>query len=811
MSDRPDPSDLATGEKPAPFWTRLSVVWIVPLLALIVSLGVAWRTFEDRGIYIQIVFPEVAGVELGKTVLKFREVTVGKVETINFTNDLSQVVVGVRVDNSVAPFIDSDAQFWLVRPELTTSGISRLDTVLSGTFIEGLWDAEIKFPATNFVALKQAPLSREPGSGTSVTLSSSDGGSLAEGAPVIYRGIKVGQLRNLRLNDKGPGVTVDAFIKSPFDERLTTASVFWDTSGFSVSLGAQGLKLNVRSLASLIQGGVEFTTLVSGGKPVEPAQEFRLYDDEASARQSVFSSSVAMPVGLSLLLDGSIQNLSIGTPVQYRGLSVGEVTALSIRAQPTPGGQQVFRQEVDFAVNGDRMGLPAGQSQDDVRAFLKEQVKEGLRARVSSTGILGGALQIELIYLPDAPPDTLNLSTKPYPVMPTVPSKITDFSKATGDVLGRVQKLPIEEVMQSTIRLLDSANQFIAKDETQQAPEQVVGLLGDLRAYVGKPSTQKVPEDLSALLTDLRTLVAKDAVQQAPEKLTKLIDDIDAFFSAEGTQKAPAALTALIGDLRDFMAKSGTQKAPDAVVSLVDDLRAFLAKDGTQKAPEELTALLTELRNFVASPDLQALPGTLRGSLTDLQSLMADLNKANVITHVITAFDNVSEAATSVTDATSGLPALVDAVSTMATKVNSLPLDAFISSASETVDAIGAFLRTDGMQNLPTSLGTALDALAATLKDVRDGGAVANLNAALQSAKSAADAVAKATDQVPDILTKIDDLIANINRTVAGYGSGSAFGRQVQDVLREVQRAATSIGSLAKTIERNPQAFILGR
>ncbi|MGV8985832.1 MAG: intermembrane transport protein PqiB [Cypionkella sp.] len=696
MSDDTDHPSLDILPRPERALTRFSVVWVVPLLALIVSLAVAWRTYEDRGTLVEVVFADAAGVEAGKTVLKYREVEVGKVESVGFNEDLSQVVVGIRIDKAIAPYVDADSKFWLVHPEITTSGISRLDTVLSGVFIEGLWDNEIKAPATRFVALKEAPLARTAGSGTWVTLYSEDGGSLAEGAPVIYRGIKVGQLRNLRLNKGSAGVEVDAFIKAPYDDRLTSASVFWDTSGFSVSLGAEGLKLNVRSVASLIQGGVEFTTLVSGGKPVEAAHQFRLFTDEASARNSVFSNALAATAKLSLLLDGSIRNLAVGTPVKFRGLPVGEVTDLLIRSTPTPAGELVYQQEVDFALNGEKMGLPDASTEDEVLAFLQAQVKDGLRARVISAGLLGGSLEIELVYVPEAAPEKLNLDVTTIPVMPSVKPKIADFSSATGDILNRVQKLPIEDIMQSAIRLLDSANTFIAKDETQ-------------------------------------------------------------------------------------------------------------------KAPQELTGLLSDLRGFIGSEDVQAVPKALRGSLTDAQSILSDLRKGDIAGQVSAAVDSVSSAAQSVTDATTGLPAMVDAVSVMAAKVNALPLDDLIKSTTKTVDAIGGFLKADGMTSLPVSLGSALNAFASTLNDLQNGGAVANLNKALASSQQAAQAVADATDRLPDLMNKADRVMGNMNDLIAGYGPGSAVGRMAQDVLREVQRMAASVGSLAKMIERNPQSFLTGR
>lgn len=696
MNDKFTPEPLALGPAKRPFWTKISIVWLVPVLALIVSLGVAWRTFEDRGTLIEVVFPDASGLEVGKTVLKFREVEVGKVEKIGFSTDLSQVVVSIRVDKDVAPFVDADSSFWLVRPELTTSGVSRLDTVLSGVFIEGLWDNVPGAPATRFAGLKDAPLARTPGEGTWITLFSEDGGSLAEGAPVIYRGIRVGQLRNLRLNEAAAGVQVDAFIKSPYDERLTSTSVFWDTSGFSVSFGAEGLKLNVRSVASLIQGGVEFATLVSGGKPVEASHQYRLFADEATARSSVFNDAVSAPVNLALLLDGSIRNIAEGTAVTYRGLPVGEVQSLHVRANQTPGGVEIYRQEVDFAINGEKMGLPDGVTPDEVMDFMKTQVEQGLRARLVSTGLFGGKLEIELTVVPDAPPDRILFVEGEIPVMPNIEPKVADFSQVTGDILNRVQKLPVEDLMKSAIQVMDSANRFIAKDETQKAPEQLTGLLGDLRGFVG-------------------------------------------------------------------------------------------------------------------SPDVQAVPGALRGGLDNAQSILGDLKKADVAGQLTSTVDTLKTAASAFTDATKGVPGVVEQIKTLTAKLNDLPMKELITSTRSTVDAIGGFMQADGMQQVPASLSAALKSLGMTLDELRQGGAVTNLNAALEQARHAAEAVSKASDQLPEVIAQAKAAVTNVNRLAAGYGANSDVGQLVTAMLREIQRTAAAVGSTAKTIERNPQSFLFGR
>lgn len=278
----------------------------MPLLALAVTLGVAWKSYSDRGVLIEIDFADATGIVPGETALKFREVEVGRVETVGFNDDLSSVRIGVRVHKEVAHYIDSEARFWLVRPQVSAQGISRLDTVLSGTFIEGFWDATPNGEHGIFKGLDQPPVAPDPTKGTWIELRAEDAGGLADGAPVLFRGVTVGRLQNLRLSDFGAGVTIDAYIEAPYDKRLSTTTRFWDTSGFKVSVGAGGVNLDVRSLATLVQGGVEFDTYSTGGTVVKNGTPFRLYRSAEDARSSIFGNDAVDPAQFTLLFDDAI-------------------------------------------------------------------------------------------------------------------------------------------------------------------------------------------------------------------------------------------------------------------------------------------------------------------------------------------------------------------------------------------------------------------------------------------------------------------------------------------------------------------------
>ena len=252
-SDIPD----IPNEEHAPrgFLRGVQWVWIVPFAALFTAVWVAFQSYNDQGPVVQIVFDDAAGILPDETEVRFRNVAVGVVEGVGFNEDLSQVLVEVRLDKTVAPFVDEGATFWIVRPEVTTSGVTGLETVLSGVYIEGTWDTEPAGLVTEHIASDRAPLVTTYRAGTLIELRSTRAAGLSENTPILFKGIEVGRLGAPNISVNGQWVSAPAIIYEPHDGLVTTATRFWDTSGFSLSVGASGASLDFSSVASLISGG----------------------------------------------------------------------------------------------------------------------------------------------------------------------------------------------------------------------------------------------------------------------------------------------------------------------------------------------------------------------------------------------------------------------------------------------------------------------------------------------------------------------------------------------------------------------------
>ena len=295
-----------------------SLVWLMPVLAIVISGYVVWNNYNDRGPLITIVLQSGAGISAGATEVRIRDLKVGVVEDIGFSDGMTAVEVNVRLDKDIAGYVDKDAQFWLVEPQVTARGVTGIGTLLSGVYIAANWDGVEGEFQDRFTALTVPPLASIGEEGTRIVLRARAGGQLAAGAPVLTSGLEVGRIGQPELSKTGNTVTMEAFIFKPYDARLTSNTRFWDASGLSLNLGAQGLALKVDSLAALIEGGVTFGEPVTGGQPVSDGQVFDVFPTEAAARENAFEANVLPGINLSVLLEGDINGLNLDTAATIR-------------------------------------------------------------------------------------------------------------------------------------------------------------------------------------------------------------------------------------------------------------------------------------------------------------------------------------------------------------------------------------------------------------------------------------------------------------------------------------------------------------
>lgn len=643
------PAEMRIDPPKRSFWRNLSLIWLVPVVALVISLGIAWQTYAARGVQIEIAFQNASGVTLGETTIRYRDVVIGTVEGIRFTPDLARVIVSAAVDRAVAETLPADAQFWVVQPEVSARGISGLSTVLSGVYIEASFQPGAGSDVRNFTGSDSPPLMRVGQNGTRITLRTRDANRISEGAPILFHGVVVGHIETPRLILSGDSVVFDAFIEAPHDRRLTTATRFWDTSGFTVSLGTGGLSLNVGNLAALVTGGIAFDTIFSGGQPLSPGYVFDLFPDEEAARQSLFRSVGANAVELGIEFDGSVNGLSVGAAVRFRGLRVGEVRAIGAVLTEEDGTRDV-KLRTTIALDPQAMGLPVEAGSDGTLDFLEEAVAGGMRARLATSSLFTAALVIELAELPDADPATLERRDDGIPVLPSIPSDLPDFTATAEGVLERINALPVEDLLNQAITLMASIEAVVSSEGTRQAPDAALALIEDIRGLVSGEDTQALPGELRDGLAELRGVVEELRLRGAIDRLVTVLESADTI--AANTASASAEFPALIADMQALVARANGVE--------IEELAAAA------------TRLLDSTEALVGSEQMRDLPPALAGALAEVQQVLAALREGEAVENVNRTLASTRSAAESVAQAMKSLPALSDRLDQLVTQADGL-------------------------------------------------------------------------------------------------------------------------------------------
>ncbi|SLN18225.1 MlaD family protein [Pseudooctadecabacter jejudonensis] len=787
MNDTPPP--LQVTEARRSWYQRVSVIWIIPLIAIVISLGVAWQTYANRGPLITITFEDGAGIAKRETELRYRDVTVGVVEDVKFTPDLSAVEAMVRVDTTVAPYLDSSASFWIVQPELTAQGVTGLDTVLSGVYIEGTWDNEPGLPVYRFSGLPTAPLFRSDEGGLEIVLRTPPGGSMTDNSPITFRGIEVGRIGQARISADGNFALAEALIYEPHDRLISSATRFWDISGFSFSVGPSGAEIDFSSVATLLGGGVTFDTFVSGGDPINDGQVFEVHPGENEARNSLFTEAEVETLQVRVIFEQNVSGLTVDAPVEINGLNIGKVQSVLGTINREEFGDDRVRLNVLLAIQPARLGLPDEVTPEAAKNFLERRIQNGLRAQLANASLLTGGLKIVLVQVDDADPAEMEMSIGGLPILPTIESDVSDAAASIEGVLNRVNELPIEELLTSAIDFLNSAEALVGNEDLQQTPADIRALVGNINGVVGSDEAQTLLVTLNSAVTQFEQLLVD---VETAELAARLADALDA------TSTAATTLTTQTNGLPDLI---------DQITALATKAEALPLEALTAEITDVATATATLLEGDGA----QELPGILGGALGEVEAALRDLRAGGTVENLNAALVSTQEAAATVTASAEGLPALVEQLEAVATKARNLPLEDLTLELTELAEATTALVDSDAARALPADLSAALAEVNATLQELRQGGAVANLNATLGSARDAAGAVEQATADLPALAARMRAVLDQAGRTIAGYDQGQTLSRDVESTLRDIQNAANALESLARTIERNPSALIRGR
>lgn len=507
----------------------LSLVWLIPLVAIAAAAWLGYRTYTQQGPLVTISFQTAEGLEAGATKVRYKDVDIGRVETIELSEDLSTVRVHARLSHTVAGSLTESTRFWVVRPRFSGGQISGLNTLVGGAYIAADL-AQTGDSRWEFEGLESPPLVAAADVGSTFTLRADSLGSLSVGSPVSYRDIEVGRVVSYEIIEP-TGVEIKVFVNAPHQQKVLTNTRFWNASGVGLTLDANGLRIDTESMAALLLGGIAFGNPIGEprAQPVGTDQVFTLYASQEESKKPSYGRRQLWRLEFS----GSVRGLNVGAPVEFRGIRVGEVSDIRLELD-----EQSLQTRIPVTVNIEpqRLGLSASATEQQVtpaeREYWNQLVAKGLRGQLRTGNLITGALFVDLDYYPDDKKREIDWKGR-IAKLPTVPTPLDELL----GLVSRLSDLPLEQMVEgfntSLVGLrktLDQAtasfkrldqNAIPALSRTLQQTEQTLAAAEKVLTP-GSPLQSEAQRVLQELATTARSLrIMADYLERHPEALIR--------------------------------------------------------------------------------------------------------------------------------------------------------------------------------------------------------------------------------------------------------------------------------------------------
>jgi len=487
----------------------ISIVWIIPIVAALIGAWVAYKSFSEIGPTILITFEDAEGLVAGKTKIKYKDVEVGQVESVDLEDDLKHVLVTVQMHKGSRAYLTEKTRFWVVKARIRAGSVSGLGTLLGGAYIAIDPVNGGKF-VKNFTGLESVPVVTTDQPGQHFQLKADRRGSLDIGAPIYFRQIKVGEVVSYQLSEDAKSVDFKIFVNEPHHLKVMENTRFWNASGLDVSLSAAGFKVDMESAVSLLTGGLAFAVPPEAppGDEAEENRVFTLYEDRSAA----FQQKITLRTKYVLYFDGTVRGLAAGAPVEFRGIEMGRVISVDLDFDIET---KAFQIPVLIELEPERFGKQAAEYIEAERKELaKELVAHGFRGQLKSGNMLTGALYVDLDFHPDAEKEEIRV-VNGYPVLPTVPTSLEELTKNVTAVLDKIKGFPFDKIG------VDMTKTIANLDKTLIQAEGTLKTI-DIMFAADAPLSQELQISLRELTDAARSLrILSDYLERHPEALLR--------------------------------------------------------------------------------------------------------------------------------------------------------------------------------------------------------------------------------------------------------------------------------------------------
>jgi len=474
-------------------------IWIVPFIAMIIAGWLAYQYYSELGPEIEIIFPSNEGLKEGQSQIKYKDVPVGTITKIKLEKDGHGVVVVARMEKGAEPYLNDNTKFWIVKPELGVSGISGLDTLISGNYI-GLYARKGGTAQRKFIGLDRPYHSEKKGS-YYILKSQKGNSSVKAGTPIYLKNLKAGRVEYVMMGLNDIFVDVIIFIEKEFVPYVHTDSKFWVRSTLDAELMDGSLDINVAPFSDLLQGAIEFST--SGREEnitVPDSFTFILYNNRYSVNTKKIGHTKKEIEIFEMDTKEPIAKLKIGSPVKFNEFKIGNVIEIALsydKKSHRMNGKVLM--EIDTSVFDDPSDL-----NDTGKENFYQAVVEGLRAQIDSIDPITGRQYVNLRFIGQDGNKSIQKSGH-FACIPSIPAQRNDIMSSLNNILAKINDLPLEDLVASIHKVVEETSEPVAN--ANEVFKDLKETVENLKKLTSRKSFERMPDEIDKTLKQLtRTL-----------------------------------------------------------------------------------------------------------------------------------------------------------------------------------------------------------------------------------------------------------------------------------------------------------------
>ncbi len=472
----------------------LTTIWMVPILAMIIALWLAFQYYAKIGPTIEISFKSNAGLIANQSQIKFKDVTIGMVTKISLSEDGTGVIIQARMNKEVTPYLNAKAKFWIVHPDVDANGITGMDTLLSGSYLE-LYGSKSHSEEENqqqFIGLDD-PYIDYDAKGRYYQLFASNTNNVNEGSNVYYRMMKVGRVERVTVSPDGKHINFTLFVEDKYTPFINSKSQFYTPSNFAMDFSKAKMDFTIANFSQIVHGGIAIYTpsqTITQYYPIPENHLFPLYKSLTEMKSKHLASNGEEKV-YQFNFQDKITNLEIGIPIKFNEFQIGYVNDIESHYDDVT---QSIQSTVFGIVHVDVFDNNATKGE----AIITQLVKKGLKAQLAQSIPMIGSQFINLIF--DNNQTSTIVKNQPYDIFPTLQATTQpDMMAEVNAILIKVKNLPIEKLLNALTLMVD---------ENKQPIQVLIGTLTktveNLNKLTNAPSFQAMPNEINQSLKELQ-------------------------------------------------------------------------------------------------------------------------------------------------------------------------------------------------------------------------------------------------------------------------------------------------------------------